>query len=103
MRRIALVVVAATCLLPAGARAGVTECRRLTQQIEHFQRMAEEAEERDNELWEQRTREHVERLVERRKAQCPGFADGERAAMAFNELLKLAASYAVTFFTLGML
>ena len=72
MRRVALAVTAvAWLLLPATAHAGVTECRRLTFQIEHFEGMAERAAARGSAMWEGRTQAHVERLKQRRKACLP--------------------------------
>ncbi len=50
---------------PALTRANKGECRKLGKKIVHYTRVAERAEERDDELWLQSTVAHVDRLEER--------------------------------------
>jgi hypothetical protein len=52
-------------------RAHRGECVRLTKQIARYERDAEWAEERDNELWELSSRERVYRLAAERQKLCP--------------------------------
>ncbi len=104
MRMLALVAIALAAFLsvPDAARAGRVECDRLSRQIAHFEGMADRAAERENEMWEERTRAHVERLRERREQACPEFAaDDESGAEEFAALLKLAGQAALTYFTFG--
>lgn len=64
-------------------------CRTLAKQIAHFQTVAARARERDNELWERATLEHVARLRQRQRIRCPQDVPptlGERVSAAFREL-----------------
>jgi hypothetical protein len=88
-------------LLPVTASAGTVECRRLTRKIEHFTGMVERARDLDNEMWEERTQQHLDLLIERRAARCPEYAEDDSAMRALAALLKLAGQAAVTYFTFG--
>ena len=104
MRKWWIVGVLVAWLVPATASAqavGAAECRYLTTQISLFENRLERAEELDNELWQQRLSDHIDRLSERRRQQCPGYGDGDAAREAFAQLIDLAARGALTFFTLG--
>jgi hypothetical protein len=90
-------------LMPATASAGTIECRRLTRRIEHFTGMVERARDLDNEMWEERTEQHLDLLIARRAANCPEYAKDDSAMRAFAMLMKLAARAAITYFTLGAL
>lgn len=90
-------------LMPTTASAGTVECRRLTRRIEHFTGMAERARELDNEMWEERTEQHLDLLTARRAAHCPEYAKDDSAMRALAALMKLAARAALTYFTLGAL
>jgi hypothetical protein len=52
-------------------RAHRGECKKLTKQIARYERDADWAEERDNELWELASRERVYRLAAERQRLCP--------------------------------
>ena len=102
-----VLLLAAACstalLAPAVARAGgSSECRYLNQKIDHFERLEERARTLENDLWVDRIHDHLEDLRERRSQSCPGYSDSEVAARQMQQLLKLAAKGAVTFFTMGM-
>lgn len=89
---------------PSAAWAGSAECRYLDQKIAHFQAQEVRAEQLDNELWQTRFADHIEELKNRRSGSCPGYSAREQAAETarqFNELLKLAARGALTYFTMG--
>jgi LPS sulfotransferase NodH len=103
MRKWTIVGLVLIWLAPAVAAAqpGSAECRYLTQQIEHFEGRLERAGQLDNEVWQERLASHVDRLSERRRAQCPGYGDGEAARQAFTQLVDLAARGALSFFTMG--
>ncbi|MEE8580157.1 MAG: hypothetical protein V3T33_01095 [Myxococcota bacterium] len=83
-------------------------CRRITRQIDHFETVGQMAQDRDDELWEEATRQHVGRLEVRRAQLCPEFAEQlrsrSRAARAIRQtkkFLKTAAKVAIRVFTLG--
>lgn len=103
MRMVISIALGAVLVLSSAASAGVAECRRLERQIEHFEGMVDRARELDNEMWEERTQQHVDRLKERAKARCPEYADDDSAARAFANLLRLAGKAALTYFTFGAL
>jgi hypothetical protein len=90
-------------LLPATASAGTIECRRLTRRVEHFSGMVERARALDNEMWEERTQQHLDLLIVRRAARCPEYAEDDSAMRALAALMKLAARAAITYFTFGAL
>jgi hypothetical protein len=88
---------------PVGSPA---ECARLHRQIAHFEGMAERAENLDNELWAERTQEHVALLRDRQRERCPDDAEdsaAKEAFLAFMNLLKVAGQAALTYFTFGAL
>ena len=88
-------------LWPAPAGAGELECRRLTQQIEHFSAMVDRAHEYENAMWAERTQDHLNNLVARRAAGCPGYGASEQAMQAFADLMRIAGRLALTYFTFG--
>ncbi len=81
--------------------AGANECRRLTQQIDHFETMYSRAEDLDNELWQERIDDHLDILRKRRAENCPGYGPEEQMAQQFQTLLKLAGQAALSYFTFG--
>ncbi len=86
---------------PPGSPA---ECARLHKQIAHFENMVERAEARDNEMWTERTQQHVDRLRAQQQELCPDDAEdaaAKAAFLAFLNLLKIAGQAALTFFTFG--
>ena len=90
-------------LMPATASAGTVECRRLTRRVEHFTGMVERARARDNEMWEERTQQHLDVLIGRRAARCPEYAKDDSTMRALAALVRLAGRAALTYFTLGAL
>ncbi len=101
MRITRVIALGIALLSPAVAGAGEIECRRLTYQIAHFSGMVERAHELDNAIWAQRTQDHVDHLVARRAAACPGYSAGEQAMQAFAQLVRVAGRAALTYFTFG--
>ena len=83
------------------------ECHRLTNQIARYEGDVKLAQERGNELWENATREHIDRLSERRINRCPEYANEGAAAAAaaawrrFGEMVTTAAKLAAKYFTMG--
>ena len=82
------------------ARGRRRSCPTLRRQIAHFHDVLELAKQRDDELWERGTRDHIERLEARQRGLCPQDVApglGERlAALALN-----AGRIALTAFTMG--
>ena len=84
-------------------------CNRLTRQIDHFEgSVLEMARERDDELWEQSTEQHVQLLRSQRAAKCPKHADEEKLlakaraqAEAMRAMMKAAAKGAAKYFSGG--
>jgi hypothetical protein len=56
-----------------------SNCRRLTRQIDHFEDVAQMAEDRDDDLWEASTRDHISRLEIQRAKRCPEYAEELKA------------------------
>jgi len=115
--RAALAAAAAALLLPGlslatteqGAepprqKGSPAECARLHKQIAYFEGMVERAEALDNELWAERTEQHVELLRDQQRERCPDDAAdsaAKAALVAFANLLKAAGKAALTYFTFG--
>jgi hypothetical protein len=83
------------------------ECNRLSSQIARYEGDVELAQERDNELWENATKEQIARLSERRISRCPEYANEGAAAAAaaawrkFGQMVTTAAKVAAKYFTMG--
>lgn len=77
------------------------ECARLRKQINQFTLMRDRAVSLGNEMWAERMNDHVDTLRGIQAARCPQDVPVDTAAVAFAELLKLAAKGAVTYFTFG--
>ena len=105
MRLAAIVIILCLVGPPAFAKSEPQrrECHRLTSQIARYEGDVKLAEERGNELWENATREQIDRLSERRASRCPQFAEDKGKAMReFAELMKTAARLAAKYFTMGL-
>ena len=87
-------------------------CKTMTRQIEHFYGVLGRAQNRDDVLWEQATRQHISRLETRRLKQCPRYLVRSKqiAAMAqhkknveeMKKLMKVAAELAMKYYTGGL-
>ena len=104
MRLAAIVII--LCLVGPSAFAKSEpqrrECHRLTSQIARYEGDVKLAQERGNELWENATREQINRLSERRVSRCPQFAEDKGKAMReFARMLSTAAKLAAKYFTMG--
>jgi hypothetical protein len=108
--RLAAIVII-LCLMgpPAFARQEPLrrECHRLVSQIARYKGDVKLAQERGNELWENATKQQIERLTERRDDRCPEYAEREAAAAVaaawrrFGQMLGTAAKLAAKYFTMG--
>jgi hypothetical protein len=87
--------------LANNVNAHPAECARLRRQIDHFTMMHKRAETLESELWEARTREHVNLLRGVQAARCPKDVPVDTTAEALKQLLLLAAKGAATYFTMG--
>ena len=77
------------------------ECRRMTRQIARYERDAKWADQRDNELWEDASRERVEELKTRRAERCPQYRR-KNPLVAFADLLASAAKVAAPYVIPGL-
>ncbi len=78
------------------------ECHRLTSQIARYEGDVDRARERGNELWENATLEHIERLSHRRASRCPQYAEDRGASLRrLAQMLGTAAKLAARYFTMG--
>lgn len=99
--RLTIFALALVMLLSAAASARTSpECRRYTRQIEHFAGVVEMAQERNNELWEQETRRHIERLEAQRAQRCPEFRPQPSRMAQTAEMLRKASQVAAKWFLL---
>ena len=92
--------------IPGAAAADPSDCGRLMHQINHFEGMIERAEDRGNDVWAEKTAQHVEVLETRLASRCPSYSardEQQEAARQLATLLKVAAAAATKFFTLGAL
>jgi hypothetical protein len=103
-----VVFVIIMCLLgpPAFAKSEPRrrECHRLTSQITRYEGDVELARERGNELWENATLAHIDRLSQRRASRCSQYDEEKIAAMRmrqFGQMLGKAAKLAAKYFTMG--
>lgn len=106
MRVLAILVLAVTCCAaPAFGQAQPQhrECVKLTNQIERYVGDVERARERDNELWERATLEHIDRLAQRRAQRCPEYAKDDETMKRLAKLLRTAGRLALRYFTMGTL
>jgi hypothetical protein len=111
MRVRSLVAAALVALAPSAARGDEfhgNECRRTEKQIAHYENVLVLAQDRGNDLWEDATRAHLDRLQTRFEQRCPEQAKADsiaraaaRAAEETRQLIKLAAQAAITYFTGG--
>ncbi len=101
--RIALAVAVGVLLLPMASAASPdrNQCYSLTRQIDRYTDMLERAQRLDNEMWVERTGDHVGRLVQKRAALCPEYAKDDSTMRAFRALVKLGARAALAYFTFG--
>jgi hypothetical protein len=103
---IAPVVLASASVAVAGGEH-YRECRKITKQMAHFEDVVDMAQERDNELWERATVDHLQRLADRRRRLCPQMVaemDKSKARKVMEdsaELMKAAGEVALRVFTFG--
>lgn len=101
----ALAFAAAIGLLLAGvAAADPSDCGRLMHRINHFEGMVDRAEAFGKDDWAEKTQRHVDLLETRLADRCPSYSardEQQEAARQLALLMKLAATAAMKFFTLG--
>ena len=104
MRLAAVIIIVFLLAPPALAKPEPRrrECHRLTSQIARYEGDVKLAQERGNELWENATRQQIQRLSDRRVARCPQYAEDKgKAFREFAQLVRTAAKVAVKYFTFG--
>jgi len=102
----ALVFIFTIALLAPGiAASDPSDCGRLMHRINHFEGMVGRAEAAGRDDWADKTQRHVDLLETQLAERCPAYSardEQQEAARQMALLLKLAATAAVKFFTLGM-
>ena len=97
MRLVVIMIIVCLVGPPAFAKSEPRrrECHRLTSQIARYEGDVELARERGNELWENATLEHIERLSERRARRCSQYVKDDGAGLRrFGQMLGKAAKLA---------
>jgi hypothetical protein len=92
-------------LVPGIAASDPSDCGRLMYQINHYEGMVGRAEQFGKDDWAEKTQRHVDILEDRLADRCPAFSardEQQEAARQMALLLKMAATAAAKFFTLGM-
>ncbi len=87
----------------AGAVGNVSQCRRLTRQIDHFETVAEMAKERGDRLWFDGTVSHLQRLSVRQQRMCPEEKPNYVLMMTkwFGKTARAAGRTAIKYLTFG--
>ena len=91
-------------LIPGVAAADPSDCGRLMHRINHFEGMADRAEALGRDDWADKTERHVELLETQLADRCPAYSardEQQEAARQLALLLKVAATAAAKFFTMG--
>jgi len=92
-------------MLPGVAAADPSDCGRLMHRINHFEGMIDRAEALDRDDWADKTQRHVDLLETQLANRCPAYSardEQQEAARQMALLLKMAATAAAKFFTMGM-
>jgi hypothetical protein len=92
-------------LLPGVAAADPSDCGRLMHRINHFEGMVGRAEAVGRNDWADKTQRHVDLLETQLAERCPAYSardEQQEAARQMALLLKMAATAAAKFFTMGM-
>ncbi len=92
-------------LLPGVAAADPSDCGRLMHRIDHFEGMVDRAEALGKDDWAEKTQRHVDLLETQLADRCPAYSardEQQEAARQMALLLKMAATAAAKFFTMGM-
>ena len=92
-------------MLPGVAAADPSDCGRLMHRINHFEGMVGRAEAADRDDWAEKTQRHVDLLETQLAERCPAYSardEQQEAARQMALLLKMAATAAAKFFTMGM-
>jgi hypothetical protein len=102
----ALALVFAIALLAPGiAASDPSDCGRLMHRINHFEGMVGRAEAVGRVDWADKTQRHVDLLETQLAERCPAYSardEQQEAARQMALLLKMAATAAAKFFTMGM-
>jgi hypothetical protein len=91
-------------LIPGAAAADPSDCGRLMHRINHFEGMVARAEAAGQDDWAGKTQQHVNVLEAQLADRCPAYSardEQQEAARQLAVLLKIAATAAAKFFTMG--
>ena len=83
------------------AAAHPAECARLRRQVDHYIGMQQRASALKDPMWTERMRHQIKMLRAMQASRCPQDLPVDTTAQAFQELLKIAAKGALTYFTFG--
>jgi hypothetical protein len=105
--RLALVTALLVALvMPMAASASRTQnpavCRRIAQQLVHYDAMRARADDQGSAVWAKRFDAHLSKLEDDFAARCPEQAAQQQSIQQLAALLKNAGRTALSFFTLGM-
>jgi len=81
------------------ARLNKGECRKVARQIIQYTDVAARANDQENEMWEESTVAHVDRLEARWNALCA--TEDDSFARMLNRALKVGSQLALKYFTMG--
>ena len=105
MKSALALVFAIGLLIPGIAASDPSDCGRLMYQITHYEDLVGRAEALGRDDWAEKTQRHVDLLETRLADRCPSFSardEQQEAARQMALLLKMAATAAAKFFTMGM-
>jgi hypothetical protein len=105
MKSALALAVAIGFLLPGVAAADPSDCGRLMHRINHFEGMVGRADALGRGDWADKTQRHVDLLETQLAERCPAYSardEQQEAARQMALLLKMAATAAAKFFTMGM-
>jgi hypothetical protein len=86
--------------LPAGGQ-NPARCARFAREIVHYEQMAGRAQALGNREWRDNLETHVDLLRDRAEPQCPELKVTDSTWESFRQMLRLAGSAALTYFTMG--
>jgi hypothetical protein len=104
MKSALALAVAIGLLVPGVAAADPSDCGRLMHRIIHFEGMVARAEAVGKDDWADKTQQQVELLETQLADRCPSYSardEQQEAARQLALLLKIAATAAAKFFTMG--
>ena len=97
----ALLLFAGTSTAQTAQQRDPAVCINIAQQLVHYDSMMHRAAELGNDMWVARFEAQIAAVEDRHARLCPEQAAAQRSAQEMAELLRMAMSGALTFFTMG--